>query len=415
MGRARLAQQRWQKTDLHARLRIVRQLRSELARSAHSLLDAFSPELRAQPAERLASEIIPLAEAGRFLEESAECILSPVRIARKRSPFWLRGIEIEEQRDPLGIVFIIGPANYPLFLPGVQILQALVAGNAVLAKPGSGGLQVLTALQELFRRAGLPQDLLFVLEEDVSLVRAVIEIGVDKVVLTGSVKAGSALYRLVADELTPLILELSGSDPVFVLKGADLDRAVDAIAFGMRWNDGRTCIAPRRIFVAECEAELFGTLLEMKCPDAAASLPTTRFREEEDALKLASQSHYALGASVFGERKAARAFAKKVRAGLVVVNDMILPTADPRVAFGGRDQSGFGKTRGAEGLREMTIAKAVVVQRSKRLRHIEPLPPNAVDLFGAYASFAHAAHWRARLRAARHLLSAMWDSEWSRI
>lgn len=410
IGRARSAQKLWQKTDIRVRLRIIRRFRSELASSAHFLLDAFPPELRAMPPERLASELLPLAEACRFLEECAATILSPIRIARQRPPFWLRGIEIEEHRDPLGLIFMIGPANYPLFLPGVQALQALMAGNAVLIKPGIACAPVLTAFRDILERAGLPQDLLFVLEEDAAIVRAVIENGVDKVVLTGSREAGRSVYRLAAEELTPVVLELSGSDPVFVLEGADLDRAVDAIAFGMRWNSGTTCIAPRRIFVAESEAELLEALLQMKYPEAGGLLPITPFRDVEEALKLAARSRYALGASVFGARKNACAFAERVRAGVVVVNDMIMPTADPRVTFGGRDQSGFGKTRGAEGLREMTISKAVVVQSAKRLRHLESLPQNAAELFCAYASFSHGKNWGERLRAAGQLLRMAWSS-----
>jgi acyl-CoA reductase-like NAD-dependent aldehyde dehydrogenase len=404
--RVRATQRLWQTTELRTRLRMIRQVRSELARSAYLLVEAFPAELRARPAERLASEIIPLAEACRFLEQNAESILSPVRIARRNPSFWLRGIEIEERRDPYGVIFVIGPANYPLFLPGVQALQALVAGNAVVLKPGTGGGRVIAVFKELLRRAGIADDLLMILEEDIALVRAVLEAGVDKVVFTGSYEAGRAVYRLAADAVTPIILELTGSDPVFVLQGADLDRAVDAVAFGLRWNGGNTCIAPRRIFVAESEAELFGVLLDMKCPEAAGLLPVVRFQDEAEALELASQSRFALGASVFGKREAACAFARKVRAGLVVVNDMIMPTADPRVAFGGRDRSGFGKTRGAAGLLEMTVTKAVVAQEARRLRHLEPLTPSAAELFSAYANIAHAAPWGARLRAVPRLMRA---------
>jgi hypothetical protein len=138
----------------------------------------------------------------------------------------------------------------------------------------------------------------------------------------------------------------------------------------------------------------------------SADLTVKPFTDEEEALKLA-QSEYALGASVFGDVDDAQRFAAKVDAGVVVVNDLIAPTADPRVPFAGRRSSGFGTTRGAEGLLQFTTIKAIVVQRGRRLRHLEPLPENAQQLFGAYLQASHGRCWTERLRACMRLFAAV--------
>jgi len=406
IDRARTAQTRWGNTSLRDRLAVIRRIRNEIATSADALMEAFPLKLRANRAERLAAELMPLADACRFLEQEASAVLAVRRRRARRTPFWLRGIALEERRDPVGFILLIGPANYPLFLPAVQALQALVAGNAVAVKPGRGGYDVMKTFEQLTLRAGLPQDVLFTLGEDIGNAKSLIAHGVDKIILTGSADTGRAVYRQAAERLTPLTLELSGFDPVFVQQGADLRRASDAIRFGLSWNGGETCIAPRRIFVASSVAERFEQTLRALVPEAG-SLPVMRYQTDEQALALAAQSHYALGASVFGPVESARAFAARIPAGIVVVNDMIMPTADPRAAFGGRGQSGFGTTRGAEGLRQLTVTKTILVQRKRRLRHLEVLPPHAEELFKTYLHASCATYLCERLRASLRLFQVL--------
>ena len=408
ISRIRAAQACWAKVSLLDRLSIIRRIRNELAASADALLDTFPIRLKTNRAERLAAELIPLAEACRFLEQEASSLLASRTLPARRYPFWLRGIAIEERQDPIGLVLIIGPANYPLFLAGVQALQALVAGNAVLIKPGRDAYPVMQQFQYLTRRAGLPNDVLVVLDEDIDSAKSLIAEGVDKIVLTGSSDSGRAVYRQAADRLTPVILELSGCDPVFVQAGADLQRAVSAIAFGLRWNGGDTCIAPRRLFVAARVAERFERLLQDHAPEVSEYLPVTSYETDEEALAYSAQSRYALGASVFGPPAHALTFAAKIHAGIVVVNDMIMPTADPRAGFGGRGQSGFGTTRGVEGLRQFTALKTIVIQGRKRLRHLEPLPGNAQELFAGYLMASYSTCLSTRLRSWLRLSRILW-------
>ena len=465
MMSAREAQAGWAGTPLRDRLKIIRRARHRIAERAHDLARSVGGARRRTIAETLAAEVLPLAEACRFLEREAETILAPRQLAAKSRPAWLRKVDVEIRRDPFGVVLVIGPSNYPLFLPGVQTLQALVAGNAVALKPGRGGTYAAQALAEILELAGLDPRLLCVLPESSRAPHAAVAAGVDKVVLTGSAATGAAVLADVAPRLVPTVMELSGCDAVFVRADADLDLVVRALKFGLQLNGGATCIAPRRVFVArELAAELEDRLaVEVKQmpavyvePAAAewarelineamaegARLVTGKFMDEdfvkpfvltgaapamrllqEDlfapvlslvsvhdddaALAAASRCPYALGAVVFGEESGARKLAVRLHAGVVVVNDLIVPTADPRVAFGGRGRSGFGVTRGAEGLLEMTTVKSVVVQRAEFLPHLDGAKASDEKFFQTYITAAHGGTWRQRARAFGSLLRQM--------
>jgi acyl-CoA reductase-like NAD-dependent aldehyde dehydrogenase len=258
----------------------------------------------------------------------------------------------------------------------------------------------MKALFNLAVTSGLPSGLLAVLGEEVDNATEAIRGGVDKVIITGSFESGRAVLQEAAAQVTPVIAELSGCDPVFVLESADISKAAAAITLGCKLNGGATCIAPQRVFVHASVASRLRAGLDTR-------IPIVNFPSEAEALLLAAQSSFALGASVFGQEIRARAFARNVCAGVVVINDMIVPTADPRMPFGGRRSSGFGKTRGAQGLLEMTTSKAVVVQRAKRLRHLEPPPKNAEQLFLAYLSANHAHGIKERWHGWRHLGTAL--------
>jgi acyl-CoA reductase-like NAD-dependent aldehyde dehydrogenase len=354
----------WAATPLRDRLELVRWFRQQLTQISAD-------------AETLVAQILPLCDACRFLEREAEKILAPQHLPRSGRPFWMRDVEIQTYREPHGVVLILAPSNYPYFLPGVQMLQALVAGNTVLLKPGNGGLPAAKKMVSL-----LPEGLVDVLEEVPAFE------GIDKVILTGKAETGEAVLAQLAPHLTPATMELSGDDPVFVREDADLDLVVKAVEFGRQLNRGETCIAPRRIFAAR----------GVKLP-----WPVTHYDSDDEALALA-ESEYALGATVFGSEPGASEFAKRIRAGVVVVNDMIVPTADPRLAFGGRGRSGFGLTRGADGLREMTVLKSVITRRSRWRPHLLPAHDGDAELFRAYIELAHGTR---KLTAAGRLVKAI--------
>ncbi len=415
---------------LAERLAIMRRMRRAVARDPWPLVRAVPPPR--DPAETLAAEILPLADAARFLERTAPRLLAPRRPIGAR-PLWLWGVRAQVRREPIGVVLILGPSNYPLMLPGIQALQALAAGNCVCIKPAPGCAGAAAALARVLDEAGLPQGVLTVLDDTPEAGAAAVAGGPDLIVLTGSDATAARVLAAAAQRLIPATMELSGCDAVFVLEGADISLVADCITYGLRLNGGATCIAPRRIFVQQAHAAALEAAILVRLhgvprvtvpPRVTALLAdvlseaeangarvlgrhdgtavgpllvtgaTARMRvAQEDlfapvaalivvdgieaALAEATACPYALSASVFGPRGAALAVAAQVRAGSVVVNDIVVPTADPRVPFGGRGASGFGVTRGAEGLLGMTSIKVVSVRYGRFRPHLRP--PHAAD------------------------------------
>jgi acyl-CoA reductase-like NAD-dependent aldehyde dehydrogenase len=126
--------------------------------------------------------------------------------------------------------------------------------------------------------------------------------------------------------------------------------------------------------------------------------------DAEAAIAAHAPCPHALTAAIFGPECEARALASQLKVGTVLINDLIVATADPRVAFGGRKSSGFGVTRGREGLLEMTALKTVVAQRSRDLRAYCPTTPDHQPFFAAYLEAVHGGHWLVRWNGLRRFL-----------
>ncbi|NHN89516.1 aldehyde dehydrogenase family protein [Acetobacter sp. LMG 1627] len=406
----RQASPKWQMVPMRERLRMVRRFRSRLRCQMLSLPGLFPN--RPVP-ETLTAEWLPLLAASTFLLRKARKILAPRRCGVFGRPLWLPGVTSVVERRPFGAVLILAPGNYPLMLPGIQALQALVAGNAVALKPASGGEAAAHLLQTLLRQAGCPDGLFIVLSVDDG--PDAVAAGFDLIILTGSAQTGRTVLRQAAATLTPTIMELSGVDAVFVLPDADLSLVVQSLAYGARLNNGATCIAPHRVFIHHTQRAtlLTGlrTALAKKKPLALAPrtqesisdlkaiitiaggtaetignvtlfsetetlqhlldvdifapwLAVTGVESMEEALTLNQTSSYALGASIFGPEEDARLLARRLPVGSICINDLIIPTADPRLPFAGAHSSGYGTTRGPEGLLAVTRP---VVTSSRRL------------------------------------------------
>ncbi len=393
---AREAQARWREAPLRERLRVIGRVRPLIARDGLALARAASAGSQRPLAEKLTTEVIPLAAACAFLEREAARVLR-ARVVRGRGrPIWLAGVRSEVRREPFGVALVVGPANYPLFLPGVQTLQALAAGNAVLLKPGRAGTEAAERLARLCTESGLPASLLHVLPEPVEVVHEALAGGVDLVVFTGSSEAGRAVLAAAAPFTIPVIAELSGDDAFLVRRDADPELASQALRFGRELNGGDSCIAPRRVSVDGAAAG------ELRARFSGAEVAV--HADDEAALRGANSSPYGLGATIISrDEKAALALASRLQAGVVVINDCLMPTADPRLPFGGTGASGFGVTRGPEGLLAMTRPKVVITQRGAR-RHLAPAHPGDEEFFMAYLRAAHGGSRRGRWRAWLELL-----------
>jgi aldehyde dehydrogenase (NAD+) len=127
-------------------------------------------------------------------------------------------------------------------------------------------------------------------------------------------------------------------------------------------------------------------------------------RRGESIPQLVNDCPYGLAASVFGATAAARSVAVELDVGTVVVNDLIAPTADPRLPFGGRRASGFGVTRGAEGLIAMTVPRVIAVRHGGPTPHLDPPHPANREILAGALAVQHQSGPKSRLAGLRRLL-----------
>jgi acyl-CoA reductase-like NAD-dependent aldehyde dehydrogenase len=432
----RRAQRAWAERSVRERLRIVRRFRQSLVAQCDALCAAVEKELGRSPDETVAADVLPLADACKFLELDAGRLLKPTRVSLRRRPIWLFGQRDTVHRRPHGVVGIIGTWNYPLFLNGGQIAQALTAGNGVCWKPSEVSTATAPLLHRLWLEAGAPSDLLQLLSSDRDAGAALIEANVDHIVFTGSAAVGRKIAARLGELLVSSTLELSGCDAMFVLADANVEMAAKAAWFGFTLNRGQTCIAVRRAFVqrsiyprfvAELQAKMVtakpmtlvmpgqvqqadrlvadaqsrgGRILGLPavpsglgarvCPprivvDAVPEMALCRedcfapllavlpFDNPDDALRMDSECVYRLGSSVFTRDSVnGKQLATALRTGMVSINDAVVPTAHPATPFGGRGQSGWGSTQGPDGLLAMTVPQVVSVRGGKFRPHYEP-------------------------------------------
>ncbi|HEX6527473.1 MAG TPA: aldehyde dehydrogenase family protein [Streptosporangiaceae bacterium] len=181
---------------------------------------------------------------------------SVLRERRVRSGLVAANLTSWVEYQPLGVVGVIGPWNYPVFTPVGSIAYALAAGNAVVFKPSeltpAVGEALVRSFGEALRAAGddAAQPVLQGVYGPGSTGEALVRSGVDKIAFTGSAATARKVMAAAADTLTPVVAECGGKDALLVASDADLDAAADAAAWGAMSNAGQTCIGIERVYVA---------------------------------------------------------------------------------------------------------------------------------------------------------------------
>jgi len=452
----------WKLQSHRQRCRLIGQVRHAIVDSADLLTKLCTSAQRTDPVETLTGELIPFCDALKFIGKRGPGLLKPRYGGLRGRPIWLWGIRSEVHRQPLGDVLILAAWNYPVFLPGVQIAQALAAGNRVWFKPAPGCEAVSAELVNAFWATGVPTDSLMILPADPQAAQAKIDSGVDMVVLTGGANTGRSVMMRCAATLTPSIMELSGCDAVVVGPGADLDLVARGVAFGLSFNSGATCIGPRRIIVSSRQHDRLVAAIAQRLIDMPAlklhptaregateviidamrrgaidcvqrespppleavsldrpleSLAPTVLRgvgtdwkiassdtfapvasiitadSDREMIRLVNESPYRLAASIFADSVWASPIAAQLDVGHVSINDLIFPTADPRVPFGGCGSSGFGVTRGAEGLLAMTRPKVIARHRGGLYLQFRPRTANDRTTLLRVLRWTHGRRW----------------------
>jgi succinate-semialdehyde dehydrogenase/glutarate-semialdehyde dehydrogenase len=421
VAEAGYVQERWGETTPVERADVLRRLGEVVLDRADEIADTVVAETAKPRTEAYTSELFPAVDAATWLVGSAPRLLASERL--RFGKLHLRHKRAWLEYEPVGVVGVIAPWNFPFAIPFTQAAFAVAAGNAVVLKPSE--LTPLTGalVGELFEAAGAPAGLVRVAQGDGAVGEALVKAhGLGKLLFTGSGETGRRVAAEAGARLVPVTLELGGKDPMLVLDDADLDRAVAGALWASFTNCGQVCSGVERILVERTLYEPFveelvrrlptvevGPLISEEqrarvgdlvvdavsrgarvlaggeAPDRAgwfyeptilAAVPAdARIAREEtfgpvvevaavageaEAVRRANAGPLALGASVWTSDAArAERVARRLRAGTVWHNDHAYSYGAAQASWGGVGESGFGRTHSKHGLYDLTTPKYV--------------------------------------------------------
>ena len=229
------------------------------------------------------AECYIVASASRHALGHLERWMKPTRVG---TPLHLMPGRAEIIRQPLGVVGVISPWNYPLQLALAPAIGALAAGNRVLLKPSELTPATSTLLQQLVAQH-FREDEFAVVLGDAVVGRAFSTLPWDHLFFTGSTTVGRAVARAAADNLTPVTLELGGKSPALFDEDADFALTAPRLVSGKLLNAGQTCIAPDYALVPHARAEAFVAAVR----DAAAKLYPS-IAANPDYTAIVNEQHY---------------------------------------------------------------------------------------------------------------------------
>jgi succinate-semialdehyde dehydrogenase/glutarate-semialdehyde dehydrogenase len=383
-------------------------------------------------------EVLPTIDALTWIARAGQEILADEKIPMPQ--LYLKTKSSSFTYEPLGVIGVISPWNYPWSIPFGEVAMALMAGNGVVLKPASLTPLIGDRIGRVFERAGFPEGLVRVIHGP-GTGPALVSSPVAKVFFTGSVETGRTVAEEAARRLKGSVLELGGKDPMLVLADANIDHAVAGALWGGFANAGQTCSGIERVYVMRQVAERFiegvvegarrlrigdplswsteigpmvssdqFELVRELVDDAVASGATLRcggpagappgleagafyaptvltevrhdmriMREEifgpvipiitvdseDEAVALANDSEFGLGASVWtADRSRGERIAREIEAGMVWINDHMFSHGACQCSWGGVKESGLGRTHSKFGLYECVNIKLRVWEGS---------------------------------------------------
>ncbi|WP_296259928.1 MULTISPECIES: coniferyl aldehyde dehydrogenase [unclassified Pseudomonas] len=236
------------------RLQWLDNLRRVLSDERQALIAAISTDFSHRSAdETLLAELMPS--------------LHNIHHARRHLKTWMRpsrrsvGLAFQPASakviyQPLGVVGVIVPWNYPLYLAIGPLVGALAAGNRVMLKLSESTPATGSLLKTLFAKV-FPEDLVAVVLGEAEVGEAFSRLAFDHLLFTGATSIGRHVMRAAAQNLTPLTLELGGKSPAIVAHDVPIKDAAERIAFGKTLNAGQTCVAPDYVLVPEHRVDEF--------------------------------------------------------------------------------------------------------------------------------------------------------------
>ena len=245
----------WAQLPLTDRARYMRRTAQVVIDDLESLARLMAREQGKPVSECYTMELLPTIDALHWIADQGPAILKDERIPypqiffkQKRSFF---------SYEPLGVVGVIAPWNYPWSIPFGEVAIALMCGNGVVLKPASLTPLIGQRIQATFERAGLPAGLVRTVHGGGGVGQALVESSAAKIFFTGSVDVGRGVGLACAERMKGSVLELGGKDPAIVLEDAPMANAVPGVVWGGFANAGQTCSGIERVYVTREIADRF--------------------------------------------------------------------------------------------------------------------------------------------------------------
>src|ERR1700760_2006648 len=205
--------------------------------------------------EAYTMELLPTVDALHWVAKAGPKVLADEKVPMRQAFTLSKSGHFSY--EPIGVVGVIAPWNYPWSIPFGEVAIALMAGNGVVLKPASLTPLLGEKIRAIFERGGVPEGLVRVVHGGGAVGEALTRSSVGKVFFTGSVEVGRHVGEVCASQLKGSVLELGGKDPAIVCADADLGNAVSGIVWGGFANAGQTCSGIERVYVLREVAERF--------------------------------------------------------------------------------------------------------------------------------------------------------------
>ncbi|HEX3804757.1 MAG TPA: aldehyde dehydrogenase family protein [Solirubrobacteraceae bacterium] len=247
VSQARAAQPGWLALGYAGRAAVMRRAQRWMLNNAERVISCVVEETGKPYEDAQATDLGYVVQALGFWAKSAGRYLADERVRYWGHPL-VAGKKLLIRYEPVGVVGVIGPWNFPLVNGFGDCIPALMAGNSVILKPSEVTPLSSLLMAEMFRECGM-QDGVFQVTTGDGSTGAELVSAVDCVMFTGSTRTGRLVAKAAAKALIPCHLELGGKDPMLVCADADVEKAATAAAYYSMNNAGQVCISVERVYV----------------------------------------------------------------------------------------------------------------------------------------------------------------------
>lgn len=258
--RARTAAAKLRAMTVRQRLDELLKLKRYILANREKMARCITSETGKCLSDAMLAEIFPALDTIDYYDKRAEKMLAD---RKALTPVMLLGKKSRVLFEPMGVVLVISPWNYPFNLSFLPWICAFVAGNAAIMKP-SKETPLKGMLEDMIAESGFMPDALQIVYASRKTADLLIEARPDKIHFTGSVAAGKKVMAKASDLLIPVELELGGKDPMIVFEDANLERAVNGAMWGGYVNSGQTCTSVERVYVHHAIFNAFVKMLKEK-------------------------------------------------------------------------------------------------------------------------------------------------------